>query len=94
MRVLKQDWTTSSSMMGVFEWNRVPSDILEWSIGILWESSTSIIGVIDIVAVNDVVGSVGVVAVNDVLVLVMAVSDNLYYDKFLIIFVKSKIFNK
>ena len=41
-----------------------------------------------------VVGVVGVIAVNDVLVLVAAVSDNSYYDKFLIIYVKSKIFNK
>ena len=77
-------------MTGVFERDRVPLDILERS----WESSTSIIGVVDVIAVNDVVVVVGVIAVNDVLVLVAAVSDNSYYDKFLIIYVKSKIFNK
>ena len=79
MGVLERDRVSSSSMTGVFERDRVPLDILERS----WESSTSIIGVVDVIAVNDVVGVVGVIAVNDS-----------YYDKFLIIYVKSKIFNK
>jgi hypothetical protein len=65
MGVLERDRVSLSSMTGVVERDRVPSDILERS----WESSTSIIGV------N---GVVGVLAVNGVVLLVAAVSDNSY----------------
>ena len=72
MGVLERDRVSSSSMTGVVERDRVPSDILERS----WESSISIIGVVDVIlAVN---GVVGVVAVNGVVLLVAAVSNNSY----------------